>query len=403
MKTERLKFQNQEGIELSARVDFPIDKSPIAYALFAHCFTCNKNLNAVKNISRSLTSKGFAVMLFDFTGLGSSDGKFENTSFTTNINDLIAASDFLAENYKAPEILIGHSLGGAAALFTAGKLENIKAVVTIGAPFDPQHVTHLLSGGVEEIKEQGKAEVNIGGRPFIISKQFIEDLESKNAETVAKDLRKPLLIMHSPIDTTVGIDNAAKMYSAAHHPKSFITLDGADHLLSKKEDSLYAGSLIASWVTKYIDIPTKVELKGSSNIISKTGNENFTTEIKAGNHHLIADEPESVGGLDLGPSPYDLLASGLAACTSMTLQMYAKRKKWDLQEANVHIEHNKDYAKDCETCEESGSKIDHFYRKIELIGELNEDQKAKLLVIADKCPVHKTLHSEVKVVSELKG
>ena len=225
MKSERFNFKNQEGINLSARIDFPIDSKPIAYAVFAHCFTCNKNFNAVKNISRALTSKGFAVLLFDFTGLGASDGDFENTSFTSNIYDLIAASDFLAENYEAPKILIGHSLGGAVALFTGGKLENIKAVINIGAPFDPYHVTHLLAGGIEEIKANGKAEVNIGGRPFTISKNFIEDLESKDPEQVANDLRKPLLIMHSHTDKTVGIKNAAKMYSAAHHPKSFITLD----------------------------------------------------------------------------------------------------------------------------------------------------------------------------------
>lgn len=401
MKSERLSFKNQEGINLGARIDFPVDQKPIAYAVFAHCFTCNKNLNAVKNISRALTSKGFAVLLFDFTGLGSSEGEFEDTSFTSNINDLIAASDFLKENYEAPKILIGHSLGGAAALFTAGKLDNIKAVITIGAPFDPYHVTHLLAGGIEEIKAKGKAKIDIGGRPFTISKNFIEDLESKDPESVAKDLRKPLLIMHSPTDTTVGITNAAKMYTAAHHPKSFITLDGADHLLSKKEDSLYAGNMIAAWIEKYIELPPKEELKGPSRVISKTGYENFTTQIKAGKHHFLADEPESVGGLDLGPTPYDLLSSGLAACTSMTLQMYAQRKKWDLKEAKVHVEHNKDYAQDCETCEQSNSKIDHFYRKIELIGDLDESQKKRLLEIADKCPVHKTLHSDVKVLTEL--
>lgn len=401
MKSERLSFTNQEGIELSARIDFPVDKKPIAYALFAHCFTCNKNLNAVRNISRALTSKGFAVLLFDFTGLGSSHGEFEDTSFSSNIQDLIAASNFLAEKFQAPEILIGHSLGGAAALYTAGQLANIKAVVTIGAPFDPHHVTRLLADGIEEIREKGKAKINIGGRPFTISKHFLEDLESKNSELVAKELRKPLLIMHSPQDNTVGIGNAAKIYTAAHHPKSFITLDGADHLLSKKVDSIYAGEMIAAWVVRYIDLPKKKELKGASKVISKTGNEDFTTEIKAGNHQFLADEPESVGGHDLGPSPYDLVSSGLAACTSMTLQMYAKRKKWDLQDAIVHVEHNKNHVKDCENCEDSKAKIDHFYRKIELIGKLDGEQKARLMEIADRCPVHKTLHSEVKVISEL--
>lgn len=404
MKSQKLSFQNKQGIQLSARLDMPVDEKPLVYALFAHCFTCSKNLTAVRNISRSLTSNGIAVLLFDFTGLGESEGDFESTTFTSNIHDLFAASDFMAEQFEAPKILIGHSLGGAAVLFAGKQMENIEAVVTVAAPFDPYHVTHLIAEDIETIKEKGKAEVNIGGRPFTIAKSFIDDISQHNAEDVAKELRKALLIMHSPQDTTVGIENAAKIYLAAHHPKSFVSLDGADHLLTQKEDSIYVGNVIATWVRKYIktDGGDKDQLKTDSNVVSQTNSGSFLTEIKAGKHHLVADEPKSVGGTDLGPSPYDYLSTALAACTTMTLQMYAQRKGWDLQEAKVHLNHNKDYIQDCEDCEKSSSKIDHFERELELIGDLSQEQKSRLLEIADKCPVHRTLHSEVKVSTRLK-
>lgn len=402
MKSEQLSFTNKNGYELSARIDFPIDQKPMAFAIFAHCFTCSKNLLAIKHISRSLTAKGIAVLLFDFTGLGDSEGDFESTTFTSNIHDIFAAAEFLEHNYEAPKIMIGHSLGGAAALFAGSQLDSIEAVVTIGAPFDPYHVTNLLSEKIDDIKATGKATVNIGGRPFTIAKEFIDDLEQHNAEVVAKDLRKALLILHSPQDTTVGIENAAKIYSAAIHPKSFISLDGADHLLSKRADSTYAGNMIASWVEKYLNPnQKKTALASKSQVVARTEQGSFTTEIKAGKHHLLADEPEEVGGSNLGPTPYGLLSAALAACTTMTLHMYATRKKWDLKEVKVHIDHNKDYAQDCEECEKSSSKVDHFRKKIELIGDLDETQKQRLLEIADKCPVHKTLHSEVKVISEL--
>ncbi len=402
MKSQQFSFTNKNGYKLSAQIEFPVDQKPSAFAIFAHCFTCSKNLLAIKHISRGLTSKGIAVLLFDFTGLGGSEGEFESTTFTSNIQDVFAAADFLTKNYEAPKIIIGHSLGGAAALFAGSQLESIEAVVTIGAPFDPYHVIKLLSEKVDEIKENGKATVNIGGRPFTIAKSFIDDLENHQPEEVAKKLRKALLILHSPQDTTVGIENAAKLYAAAIHPKSFISLVGADHLLSKRADSSYAGNMIAAWVEKYLNPENKkAPLKSRSQVVAKTEQGSYTTEIKAGSHHFLADEPEEVGGADLGPSPYELLSSGLAACTSMTLHMYAARKKWDLQEAIVHVDHNKDYKQDCEDCEKSNSKIDIFDRKIELKGDLDEEQKQRLLVIADKCPVHKTLHAEVIVKTEL--
>lgn len=357
---------------------------------------------AIKRISSGLTSKGIAVLLFDFTGLGGSEGEFESITFTSNIQDVFAAADFLTKKYEAPKIIIGHSLGGAAALFAGSQLDCIEAVVTIGAPFDPYHVTKLLAEKVDEIEEKGKATLDIGGRPFTIAKGFIDDLEKHKPEEVAKKLRKAFLILHSPQDTIVGIDNAAKMYAAAIHPKSFISLDGADHLLSKRADSIYVGNMIAAWVEKYLNPNNqKAPLTSKSQVVSKTEQGSYTTEINAGNHHFLADEHEEIGGADLGPSPYELLSSSLAACTSMTLHIYAARKKWDLQEAIVHVAHNKDYAQDCDACEKSSSKIDHFNRKIELSGNFDDTQRQKLLEIADKCSVHKTLHSEVIVKTKL--
>ncbi|MEQ8910596.1 MAG: alpha/beta fold hydrolase [Vicingaceae bacterium] len=403
MRSEKVSFSNQEGQLLSGQLKFPIDQEPFAYAVFAHCFTCNKNFKAVQNISRGLTSNGIAVLLFDFTGLGQSEGEFESTTFSSNISDLFAACEFLSENYQAPKIMIGHSLGGAAALFAAEKLKHIESVVSIAAPFDPYHVTHLIAEELDEIKAKGKAQVNIGGRPFTISEQFVKDLESQKAEETARKLRKPILIMHSPQDNIVSIDNAAKIYQEAMHPKSFISLDGADHLMSNETDSIYAGSMAAHWVRKYLDSKTDVELQSDSKVATKTEADSFTTEVKAASHHFIVDEPKEVGGNNYGPSPYDLLSAALGSCTSMTLQLYAKRKKWDLQEVTVHINHHKKHALDCDECGKKSSKIDHFEREIELEGDLNQEQKSRLLEIADMCPVHRTLHSDIKVVTELKS
>lgn len=403
MKFEKLSFKNKDGNALSARLEFPVEEKPLAFALFAHCFTCGKDLIASRNISRTLTANGIAVMLFDFTGLGDSEGDFESSDFSGNISDLFCASEYLEENYEAPKLLIGHSLGGAAALFAAEKLQNIEAVVTIAAPFDPYHLTKMISEDLDEIKEKGEAKVSIGGRPFTIKQSFIDDLNSHDAEEVANELKKPLLIFHSPQDKTVNIDNAAKIYTAARHPKSFISLDGANHLLTDKNDSAYVGNVIAGWVRRYLKVEEheKNALKSESKVAVQTSDESYTTQIKAGKHRLVADEPEDVGGADQGPTPYDLLSSALGACTSMTLQMYSKRKKWDLKEVTVHLNHDKDYAQDCADCEKSTAKIDQFERKIELKGDLDETQRKRLLEIADKCPVHKTLHSDISVKTSL--
>lgn len=401
MQTTKVTFTNNSGHELSARLELPEHRKPAAYALFAHCFTCSKNVLAISNISRALANQGIAVFRFDFTGLGNSEGAFEDTSFTTNIEDLEAAAAFMEREYNAPALLIGHSLGGAAALFAAPRIPSIQAVVTIGAPAQPDHVEHLLKSKVDEIEAEGRARVNIGGRDFFIRKQFLDDIRSTSPKKLMEEFRYPLLIMHSPQDTIVGIENAREIYSAAWHPKSFVSLDGADHMLSDKADSLYAGDVIGSWVKRYIELDKPEPLTTDEQVAVRTGTGGYTTDIVAGSHKLLADEPKSVGGSNLGPTPYGLLSAALGACTSMTLRMYAGRKNWPLEEVIVHLSHNKKHAADCEACEKPGTKIDTFTREIELRGNLTQEQQQRLLEIADKCPVHKTLHNEVTVETTL--
>ena len=399
MASQKVTFTNADGVELSARLELPVNQHPHSYALFAHCFTCNKNLTAIRNISRALNKNGIAVLRFDFTGLGESEGDFADTNFSSNVQDLIAAAKFLTDNYTAPSILVGHSLGGAAVLRAGHDLETIKAVVTIGAPAEPEHVSHLFAKNIEEIEAKGEAEVSIGGRSFKVKKQFLADIS--DVSTRVKDLRKALLILHSPQDMTVEVENARKIYTAAHHPKSFVSLDGADHLLTQKTDSLYAGEMIATWAKRYIEIPEKEKLKAQKEVAVRLGNEGFTTDVMVRHHALTADEPESIGGNDFGPTPYELLNAGLGACTAMTIQMYARRKKWDVQEVEVHLAHYKDYADDMQDAENPKSKLDHFDREIILRGDLTNEQKARILEIADKCPVHRTLHSDVKINTKI--
>ena len=402
MAATKIEFQNEDAYQLSARLDLPIDQKPHAYAIFAHCFTCNKNLSAVKNITRELTSNGFGVLRFDFTGLGESEGDFENTNFSGNVEDLVAAADYLKENYQAPTLLVGHSLGGATVIFAAADIDSVKAVATIGAPSNPDHVQHLFKSDLEEIEASGKAVVNLSGRDFTIKKQFLDDLETKSLPETAKNLRKALLVMHSPQDDTVGIKNAEEIYVSAHHPKSFVSLDGADHLLMNKKDSIYAGQVVAGWAQRYVDIPEESNLKSKHQVVASLDDEDgFTTAMKVGNHYMVADEPTSFGGNDFGPSPYEFVSAGLSACTAMTVQMYVRRKGWPLKNIEVHTSYGKSHAEDCEACESDSAKIDTFHREIKLIGDLDEKQIARVLQIADKCPVHKTLHSETQVITKL--
>jgi len=399
MKKEKIHFEGALGDQLSAEIHFPADDYPHNYVIFAHCFTCNKNLNGVRNIMMGLTKKGFAVLSFDFTGLGQSEGDFSDTNLSSNIEDLLKAAEYLERNYQAPSVLIGHSLGGAAVLMAASKLDSISAIATIGAPSQPDHVLHLIEDSKEEIEMNGEAEVNIGGRPFKIKKQFLDDLKSKDNLKNIEELRKSILILHSPQDQTVEISNAAAIYDKAHHPKSFVSLDGADHLLTNKEDSLYAGEVIATWADRYIEKPKKEQISTESQTVAFIGNKDqgYTTQIVAEGHHLVADEPEDVGGNNFGTSPYGLLTSALAACTAITLRMYANRKDWDVDEILVHVDQDQRYDKDSQDCESENSKIIFFDRSIEIKGGLDEKQRKRLIEIANKCPVHKTLESKIKI------
>ncbi|MGX1929271.1 bifunctional alpha/beta hydrolase/OsmC family protein [Flagellimonas sp. 2504JD4-2] len=404
MSLQKVTFKNDLGQILVGRLELPADSHPHNFAVFAHCFTCNKNLLAVKNISKGLTSNGFGVLRFDFTGLGESEGDFADTNFSGNVEDLVAAAQYLEKNYTAPTLIVGHSLGGAASIFAATEIPSIKAVATVGAPSNPVHVKHLLKSGIEEIQAEGKAVINLSGRDFTIKKQFLDDLETKSLPETAKSLRKPLLIMHSPQDDTVGIKNAEEIYVSAHHPKSFVSLDGADHLLSKKEDSVYVGEVIAGWAKRYLADGEKNEapLKTKHQVVASLNHaDGFTTQMKVGKHYMVADEPESFGGNDFGPSPYELVSAGLSACTVMTIQMYTKRKGWVVDNVEVHTSYSKSHAEDCQNCESDSAKIDTFHREIRLTGDLDDKQKARIMQIADKCPVHKTLHSETQVISKL--
>ena len=396
IRVERLTFEGSHGSELSARLDLPAGK-PRAFAIFAHCFTCSKDINAARRIAGALAGLGIAVLRLDFTGLGSSEGEFAHTNFSSNVADLVRAAEFLGEKYQAPQLLIGHSLGGAAVLAAAFELDSVRAVATVGAPADAHHVTQNFGAHLDDIDTDGSAEVSLGGRKFTIEKQFVDDLNSARVRENLKNLKKPVLIMHSPTDTTVGIKNAAQLYEAARHPKSFISLDGADHLLTDARDAAFAADMIAAWAQRYLDLEEEAEFDAPATaaVIRETGIGKFQNSVQVNGHRLLADEPESYGGLNSGPSPYDFLAVALGACTAMTLRLYVDRKKLEFGPFTVVVDHAKVHGED------GSGKIDRFVRKIHVDGEVDAEMEAKLLEIADKCPVHKTLESVSKVVTEI--
>jgi putative redox protein len=405
MKSRKVSFLNHNGTELAAVLELPEDEKPHAFAIFAHCFTCTKSHLAAVHICRALSRRHIAVLRFDFTGLGDSGGDFSATSFSHNVSDIIAASRFLSDAYQAPKILIGHSLGGTAVLHAANQIESVRAVSTLGAPFQPGHALQIFAASRSEIEASGEAQVEIGGRPFTIRKAFIDDLQNQTSGETLRNLSAALLVMHSPRDTVVGIENAAEIYQAAKHPKSFISLEPADHLLTRKEDSLYAAEMIAAWAGRYLAVDA--EIHPASEVIDnrvtvRTPAGGFRSDMFANGHPLVADEPEAYGGTNQGPSPYDYLQAALGACTGMTVQMYARRKKWPLDEVVVRLRHEKIHAQDCANCEEPGQRLDHFERELELAGDLSPEQRQRLLEIAEKCPVHKTLLGEIRINTNLR-
>jgi len=416
MASQRLKFPGAFGDELVGRLELPDaaqtpSGEPAAYALFAHCFTCSKDLKAVGWISRALVERGIAVFRFDFTGIGESSGDFEDTDFSSNLDDLEAAASFLRERYRAPQILIGHSLGGAAVLAAAERIPEAEVVATIGAPSDTEHLRETLVRQAPELEERGEAEVRLGPQSFRIKKQFLEDLAEDHVTEALANLGRPLLIFHSPVDSIVSIDHARRIYQAAKHPKSFVSLDHADHLLRDERDARYVGEVLAAWAGRYVtlggvDAETgDKEEVGEGVVVVEGGPQGFTQRVRARSHRLVADEPTSVGGADQGPSPYELLLAGLGACTSMTLRMYADRKQWPLDDVRVELEHDRIHARDCQACSdeqrEGGGRLDQITRRIRVEGDLDQEQRERLLEIANRCPVHRTLTGVIHVHSEL--
>ena len=402
MPTERFTFPGHSGAALSARLDLP-DGPHHATALFAHCFTCGKDIPAARRISARLSQLGIAVLRFDFTGLGHSEGEFENTSFTSNVRDLEAAAQALAARGMAPSLLIGHSLGGAAVLKATDSLPDVKAVVTLGAPFDPGHVVHNFESAVPEIERAGAATVSLGGRPITLGKEFLEDVRRETLADTVHRMKAALLVLHAPRDDYVSIDNAADIFRAATHPKSFVTLDEADHLITRAEDAEYAAEIIATWARRYIGIapePNPAEIPEGVLRVSEADRHGFLQDITtSAGHHLLADEPAAYGGTNKGPSPYGLLAAGLGACTAMTIRMYARRKDWPLEHVSVDVSHGKAHGADAGA--EDASRLDQFTRHITLTGALDADQRQRLLEIADKCPVHRSLETGAHVATEL--
>lgn len=401
MQSERVEFPGSQGVPLAGRLE-RVGAAPRGWALFAHCFTCSKDTKAAVHIARALAAAGFGVLRFDFTGLGGSGGDFANTDFSSNVDDLVAAADWLRQTHGTPVLLIGHSLGGAAVLAAAGRIPDARAVATVGAPFEPAHVMRQFGDQLERIRREGEAVVQLAGRPFTVRRQMLDDLQGQRQAERIHALRRPLLVLHAPRDEVVDIDNAGRIFQAALHPKSFVSLDDADHLLQRERDARYAAQVIATWAGRYLEPASEAPPADDGWVqVQETGTGAYAVDVRAGRHGWIADEPVAVGGDDAGPNPYQLLSAALGACTVMTMRMYANRKQWPLERARVALRHEKVHASDCAECETRTGRIDRIERRIEVEGALDAAQRQRLLEIADMCPVHRTLHAEVQVVSEL--
>jgi putative redox protein len=402
---QRTSFKGSLGEDLAARLDLPAGQVR-AFALFAHCFTCSKDIFAAARISAELASRGIAVLRFDFTGLGASGGDFANTTFSSNVRDLIRAAAYLRDNFEAPALLIGHSLGGTAVLSAACEIPEAKAVVTIGSPANVEHVLHNFGAKLERIETEGVADVTLAGRKFRIRRDFVEDARAQEIATKTAALRKALLVLHSPTDAIVGIDNARAIYETARHPKSFIALDGADHLLSKRKDAAFAARMISSWAARYLDAEAFVdeEHEPEGVLVAESGQGRFQQLVTVGPHRLLADEPTDVGGDGSGPSPYDLLSAALGTCTSMTLRLYADHKKFDVGRISVEVRHSRTHAEDCkDSTEDHKGEVSRFDRIVAIDGEPAEEVKERLLAIADRCPVHRTLERKSIITTRFRS
>jgi uncharacterized OsmC-like protein/alpha-beta hydrolase superfamily lysophospholipase len=404
MHTEEFVFEGSQG-SLSGRLvtpGYPVEHSVV----FAHCFTCSKDIPAAKRITAKLAARGLAVLSFDFTGLGHSDGEFENTSFTSNVDDLKHAAKELQRRIAPPSLLVGHSLGGAAVIAAAPDIPTIKAIATIGAPFDPAHVTHLFSDSLNDISASGQAEVTLGGRPFTITQDFVDDIHSSRLVPALAKLDAAVLVLHSPIDGIVDVSNAADIFQHAKHPKSFVSLDDADHLMRRVSDADYAAGVIAAWAAKYLPSSATGQSDMAPDgdvLVSEVEPNGFSQDIVVGRtHQLRSDEPADIGGTNTGPTPYQLLQAGLGACTTMTIRMYARRKNIPLDHVSVTVTHDKRHLTECKRCESTPHKVDHFIRSIQLTGELSDEHKVSLLNIAEKCPVHRTLEASAHIETTLK-
>ncbi|MDT8410164.1 MAG: bifunctional alpha/beta hydrolase/OsmC family protein [Wenzhouxiangellaceae bacterium] len=393
----KIRFENRTGLQLAGSLELPPGGHWQATAVFAHCFTCTSNIKPARLITRALAEAGFAVLRFDFTGLGESDGDFENTNFSSNLDDLEDAAGWLGKNLAAPQLLIGHSLGGAAVLAVAERLESVRAIATLAAPASADHILKQFGKDLDTIESEGSAEVQLAGRPFRIRRDFVEDARAHALEDRLKKLKRALLVMHSPTDTLVSIDNAQQIFAAALHPKSFVSLDDADHLLSRESDSRYAGTVISAWASRFLELQTP-EATDEVKVTGRTA-DGFLCRVQAGRHALLGDEPKANGGDDLGPDPYQFLASALGSCTVMTLNMYARHKKIPVERVGCEVSHSRIHASDCEDCQKTDGKIDRLERVITIEGDLDETQRQRMLEIADRCPVHRTLENEITVVT----
>lgn len=407
MTTRSVTFPGARGRQLSGRLELPTDGVPRACAILAHCFTCSKDAPAAVYLSRALAERQIAVLRFDFAGMGEGEGEGEGTlgdsGFSTDVDDVVAAAHYLERELAAPSLLVGHSLGGAAVIAAASRLAPVRAVSTIGAPADMSPIRRLLATGIAEVEREGSADVTIAGRRFTVSRAFLSDLDRTRMRDRIREMQAALLLFHAPEDPEVSIDNAARLYTAARHPKSFVSLPGAGHMLDDEADAQYVGSVLAAWAERYLPAmePGAAGAEQSTRVTAATGREGFRTEIGVRAHTLLADEPASAGGTDAGPTPYDLLAAALGACTSMTLQMYARRKGWPLQEAVTRLRHSRVYAQDQDRCPDRPARMDRLDREVELVGDLSAEQRQRLLEIADRCPVHRTLEAGVVVRTSL--